>query len=86
MDEIFEVDALEAYIILKHKKPFGRYWMINETKFTAIDNSRGETLVEDFDEKENMMQWFELDYADRFAKQMSKEAGLIRDSYDGILI
>lgn len=85
MDEIFEVGALEAYIILKHKKPLGRYWMINETKFTAIDNTKGEALAEDFDEKETMMEWFELDYAERFAKQMSREAGLINEQVDGSL-
>lgn len=85
MDEIFEVGALEAYIILKNKKPLGRYWMINETKFTAIDNTKGETLAEDFDEKETMMEWFELDYSERFAKQMSKEAGLINEQVDGSL-
>lgn len=77
MDEIFEVGALEAYIILKHKRPFGKYWTVNGTNITAIDNSRGEVMAEDFDTQEAAIEWLKMDYADKFTIHMTKEAGLI---------
>ena len=57
MDEIYEVGKFEAYLIMKHRSPLGKYWMLSDMKFVAIDNSKGYVLTEEFDEKESMLDW-----------------------------
>ena len=57
MDDIYEVGILEAHLISKHKSPLGRYWTQKDMKFVAIDNTKGQALTKEFDDKEEMLEW-----------------------------
>lgn len=61
MDEIYEVGKFEAYLIMKHRKPLGKYWTLSDMKYVAIDNTKGLILSEEFDDKEVMLEWLKSD-------------------------
>ena len=57
MDDIYEVGILEAHLISKHKSPLGRYWTQKDMKYVAIDNTKGQALTKEFDDKDEMLEW-----------------------------
>lgn len=57
MFKIIEITKEEANKIIETKDPLGLFWLIDGDTFIAIDNSRGEAFVEEFDDKEEGLQW-----------------------------
>ena len=90
--EIKEITKEEAFKIIETKEPEGLFWLIVGDTFIAIDNSRGEAFVEEFNDKEECLQWLN----DWFKKPGSEElygdrkvhynqlANSIRESYDNL--
>lgn len=67
--EIKEITKGEAFKIIESKEPEGLFWLIDGDIFIAIDNSRGEAFVEEFNDKEECLQWLK----DWFKKPGSEE-------------
>lgn len=90
--EIKEITKGEAFKIIETKEPEGLFWLIDGDTFIAIDNSRGEAFVEEFNDKEECLQWLK----DWFKKPGSEElygnrkvyynqlANSVRESYDNL--
>lgn len=57
MFEITKITKEEARKIIETKEPKGLFWLIDGDTFIVIDNSRGEAFVEEFDDKEECLQW-----------------------------
>lgn len=55
--KITKITKEEAYKIIETKEPLGLFWLIDEGAFIAIDNSHGEAFVEEFQDKEEGLQW-----------------------------
>lgn len=90
--EIKEITKGEAFKIIETKEPEGLFWLIDEDAFIAIDNSRGEAFVEEFQDKEEGLQWLkdwfkkpgcEDLYGDRKVRY-NRIANSIRESYDDL--
>lgn len=57
-DEIHEIGALEADLIIGTQRPYGKYWTeVGPNKYVAIDNSTGDAWTEEFTDKDTMMGW-----------------------------
>lgn len=67
--EIKEITKGEAFKIIETKEPEGLFWLIDGDTFIAIDNSRGEAFVEEFQDTEEGLQWLK----DWFKKPGSEE-------------
>lgn len=90
--EIKEITKGEAFKIIESKKPEGLFWLLDGDIFIAIDNSRGEAFVEEFNDKEECLQWLK----DWFKKPGSEElygdrkvrynllSNSVRESYDNL--
>ena len=90
--EIKEITKEEAHKIIETKEPEGLFWLIDGDTFIAIDNSRGEAFFEEFDDKEEGLQWLK----DWFKKPGDEElygnskvcynqlANSVRESYDNL--
>lgn len=90
--EIKEITKEEAHKIIETKEPEGLFWLIDGDTFIAIDNSRGEAFIEEFDDKEEGLQWLK----DWFKKPGDEElygnskvcynqlANSVRESYDNL--
>jgi len=59
-DEILEVDNLQATQIIDTGKLLGKYWTKSNGLYIAIDNSCGDSWVEEFESKNIMMAWLEM--------------------------
>lgn len=57
MFKITKITKEEANKIIETKEPEGLFWLIDGDTFIVIDNSRGEAFVEEFDDKEEGLQW-----------------------------
>lgn len=56
--EIKEITKEDAFKIIETREPEGLFWFFDENNmFIAIDNSRGEAIVEEFYNKEECLQW-----------------------------
>lgn len=44
-----QITSQEAYKIIEDRLPLGKFWLIENDKFTAIDNSSGDAWTESFD-------------------------------------
>lgn len=92
MFKIIEITKEEAHKIIETKEPEGLFWLIDGDTFIAIDNSRGEAFVEEFDDKEEGLQWLK----DWFKKPGDEElygnrkvcynllSNSVRESYDNL--
>ncbi len=92
MFKIIEITKEEANKIIETKEPLGLFWFIYGDTFIAIDNSRGEAFVEEFDDKEEGLQWLK----DWFKKPGDEElygnrkvcynllSNSVRESYDDL--
>lgn len=92
MFEITKITKEEARKIIETKEPEGLFWLIDGDTFIVIDNSRGEAFVEEFDDKEEGLQWLK----DWFKKPDSVElygnrkvcynlfSNSVRESYDDL--
>ena len=90
--EIREITKEEAFKIIETYAPKGLFWLEDDSKFIAIDNSTEDALVEEFNDKEECLQWLK----DWFKKPGSEElygnrkvcynksANSIRESYDNL--
>lgn len=56
-NEILEVDGPQATQIIDTGKPLGKYWTKSNGLYIAIDNSCGDSWVEEFEQKSKMMEW-----------------------------
>lgn len=58
LDEIREIGALEADLIIATQRPIGKYWTeVGPNRYVAIDNSTGDAWTEEFTDKELMIRW-----------------------------
>lgn len=58
LDEIYEIGALEADLIIGTQRPIGKYWTeVTAGQYVAIDNSTGDAWTEEFTDKDTMMGW-----------------------------
>ena len=92
MFKITKVTKEEANKIIETREPLGLFWFIYGDTFIAIDNSRGEAFVEEFDDKEECLQWLK----DWFKKPGDEElygdrkvcynllSNSVRESYDNL--
>ena len=90
--EIKEITKGEAFKIIETYAPKGLFWLEDDGKFIAIDNSTEAALVEEFNDKEECLQWLK----DWFKKPGSEElygnrkvcynqlANSVRESYDNL--
>lgn len=90
--EIKEITKEEAFKIIETYTPKGLFWLEDDGKFIAIDNSTEGALVEEFNDKEECLQWLK----DWFKKPGSEElygnrkvcynqlANSIHESYDNL--
>ena len=67
--EIKEITKGEAFKIIETYAPKGLFWLEDDGKFIAIDNSTEAALVEEFNDKEECLQWLK----DWFKKPGSEE-------------
>lgn len=67
--EIMEITKEEAFKITGTHAPKGLFWLEDDGKFIAIDNSTEAALVEEFNDKEECLQWLK----DWFKKPGSEE-------------
>jgi len=56
-DEILEVDELTITQIIETGKPIGKFWTKSKGLYIAVDNSCGDSWVEEFESKSIMMDW-----------------------------
>ena len=55
-----EIGRHQAKQIIKVRHPVGKYWLSEENgKFVGIDNSTGDAWTEDFDTKQECIDWLE---------------------------
>ncbi|CAI3255772.1 hypothetical protein CIRMBP1271_00412 [Enterococcus cecorum] len=92
MFEITKITKEEARKIIETKEPLGLFWLIDGDTFISIDNSRGKALVEEFNDKEECLQWLK----DWFLKPGDEElygdrkvcynlfSNSVRESYDNL--
>ena len=92
MFEITKITKEEAHKIIETNKPSGLFWLEDDSKFIAIYNSTEYGLVEEFNNKEECLQWLK----DWFKKPDSVElygnrkvyfnllSNSIRESYDNL--
>lgn len=55
--EIKEITKEEAFKIIESYAPKGLFWLEDNDKFIALDNSAEAALVEEFNDKEECLQW-----------------------------
>lgn len=92
MFKIIEITKEEANKIIETKEPLGLFWLIDGDTLIVIDNSRGEAFAEEFDDKEEGLQWLK----DWFKKPGDEElygnrkiyynrlSNSVRESYDNL--
>jgi hypothetical protein len=61
MDEIKYVTAEEAEEIICTREPVGLFYSKEGSKFIAIDNSTGDAWTEEFDNREECMEYLQGD-------------------------
>lgn len=69
--EAFQVNAEQAEYIIEFREPIGNFYRESDGVFVGIDNSTGDSFVEEFKDKETCIAWLtnknityftELDY------------------------
>jgi hypothetical protein len=57
MNDILKVDKKKASEIIETRQPLGSFYVEYKNSFVGIDNTTGDSFVEEFKDKETCMKW-----------------------------